>query len=84
MPTYAVGSNTGLAYVAETVFGTPPSPAAMKPIRAKFGSKFFFGDFKTILTGSGYENGRRGSHLGHSGIAKPVRRRYDHFVTRFA
>ena len=40
MPTYAVGSKTGLAYVAETVFGTPPSPAAMKPIRAKFGSKF--------------------------------------------
>ena len=40
MPTYAVGSKTGLAYAVETVFGTPPSPALMKGIRAKFGSKF--------------------------------------------
>ena len=40
MPTYAVGSKTGLAYVAETVFGAPPASPQLKGIRAKFGSKF--------------------------------------------
>jgi len=40
MPTYAVGSKSGLAYVAETVYGAPPASPAMKGLRAKFGSKF--------------------------------------------
>lgn len=40
MPTYAVGSKTGRAYVAETTFGTPPASPAMKALRSKFGTKF--------------------------------------------
>lgn len=36
----AVGSNTGLTYCAETVFGTTPATPTMKVVRAKTGAKF--------------------------------------------
>lgn len=36
----AVGSNSQITYVAETVFGTTPTTPTMKVLRAKMGSKF--------------------------------------------
>lgn len=37
---FAVGSKTGLSYVAETVFNTIPGVPSMKAVRAKFGTNF--------------------------------------------